>query len=203
VALQVLDQLLILGFSQDRPPPCFRRPAATPCNGVEQVERIDAVTTMYGCAGPWITPGGAEHSRTDRVALNVTHRCEEMPIVQRAGVEAVLPEVAAPIVHSVDVLRVSQMGSADCFRQRLGFAGCADDVDVVGHQAVAEYNQTEAFRLLCERAQEEPAVSISEEDVLSIVAALGDMMWDVRNDDSSSSGHVRIVPQIDRRVNNW
>jgi len=74
-----------------------------------------------------------------------------------------------------------------------------DQMDVVGHQAVTVDGQTEPFGLPCEYFQIDAAVIMDEEDVLAVIAALGNVMWAVRHDDSGYSWHsAEILPATSR-----
>ena len=42
-----------------------------------------------------------------------------MPLIQRTGIEPSLPQVAAPAMKTVDILRIAKVRSADSFGQRI------------------------------------------------------------------------------------
>lgn len=99
-----------------------------------------------------------------------------MLLAQWAGIKPVLPEMPRAAVHAVDVLRVDQVRSADGFGERIFAPGAGDDMDVVGHKAIAQYLKSELCRLFAQQPQVHSAVVVNEEYVLPVVAALGDMV---------------------------
>ena len=108
--------------------------------------------------------------------LNISHRTQKVHIVQRTGIESVLPEVSRAAVHAVYVLRIDQVRSPDGFGERIFAPGPDDDMDVVGHKAIAQNLKGEFFRLFAQQPQVHSAVVVNEEYVLPVVAALGDMV---------------------------
>lgn len=109
--------------------------------------------------------------------------------------KAVLPEVAAAPVQAADVLRVAPVRAADGAGQT-GFVGRhGQQVDVVGHEAVAEDGDAGRGAVVAEEVEVDAAVVVGEEDVLVVVAALGDVVRAVRNDDTSVARHgVSVLP---------
>ena len=80
---------------------------------------------MHGRAGPRIAPWLPHHLRADGVLLDVVHRLAVVRLVQRAGVEAPLPEMPAALVKLVDIPPVAPVPSPKVRRRR------------IRHQAVA------------------------------------------------------------------
>ena len=117
---------------------------------------------------------------------NARHRCKSSSV---ARVEAILPQMPAPAVCTVDVLGIPEMSPADSLGERLFARGHSDEVKVVGHQAIAEDLQAESLRFLSEHCQIHAAVIVSEEDVLSVVAALDHMVRHLRHHDSGNTRH--------------
>jgi len=62
-------------------------------------------------------------------------------------------------------------------------------VDVVCHQAVAQYFKPAPDSLVLQHLQVGNAVRVSQEYVLPIVATLGDVMGQAGDDDAGDSGH--------------
>ena len=62
------------------------------------------------------------------VGLYVLHRLKQVAVAHRAGVEAILPEVAAAFVHAVDVLRIKKMRPADSLSKCFCVAGNDDEL---------------------------------------------------------------------------
>lgn len=118
-----------------------------------------------------------------------------MPLIQRAGKESVLPEMAAAAVQPVDVLAIEPVSAADDSGQRMGLAGNDHEVDVIGHQAVGQDSQPMPRRLLGQQIEIGPSVVIDEEDILAIVAALDDVVGQAGKDDARDARHGRRVPR--------
>ena len=114
-----------------------------------------------------------------------------MTLIQRAGEEAVLPEVTASTVEAVDVLAIQEMGSAHRLGQAVFAFWPGDQVNVIRHQAEAENLETEALAELLEGFQVEPPIVIGEEDIFAVIASLGDVVRDPRHNDPSDSWHRR------------
>ncbi len=74
-------------------------------------------------------------------------------------------------------------------------------MDVVGHQAIAEYVEAEALAMLAEEFEIHTAVSINEENILPVVAALNNVVRLTRNDDSGNARHADNIPHAARKVN--
>jgi hypothetical protein len=84
--------------------------------------------------------------------------------------------VAAAFVHAVDVLGIKEMCSADSLSGCFCVAGNGYKVDVVGHQTIAENVKAEPLGLLFENFEINRAVIINEENILLIIATLGNMV---------------------------
>ena len=100
-----------------------------------------------------------------------------------------MPQVPATAVKAIDVLRVEKVRSADGLGERFGAARSGDEVDVVRHEAVGVDGEAEAIGLPLENLQVHAIVGVDEEDVLAVVATLGDVMRPVRDDNSCDSWH--------------
>ena len=104
--------------------------------------------------------------------------------------EPILPEMAASFVHSVYVLGVDEICSADGFGERGFCVRDADDVDVVGHEAIALDLEAVFLRLLAEKFAVDVAVVVDEEYILAVVAALSDVVRGTGYYDSGLSRHA-------------
>ena len=62
-------------------------------------------------------------------------------------------------------------------------------MDVVGHQAVAQYLKPALGGLVLQYLQVGDAVRVSQEDILPIVPVLGDVMGQAGDDDARDSRH--------------
>ncbi len=141
-------------------------------------------------AAPGPVGGGLDQVGADRVAFDIGEDGGEIAGFKGTGVEAILPEVTGLGAADVDVAGVVVVGEADGAGERGGGGGRGDDVDVVGHEAVAEDLDLVSGRIFLEESEVEGAVGIGEEDGLAVVAALGDVMGAVGDDDAGASGHM-------------
>jgi hypothetical protein len=66
-------------------------------------------------------------------------------------------------------------------------------MDVVGHQAIAKYVEAEALAVLAAKFEVRMAVVINEENILTVVAALNNVVRLTLNDDS---GHARQADDL-------
>ena len=96
-------------------------------------------------------------------------------------------------MQPVDVLSMVEMGAADGFGQRLVGEGDGRRVDVVGHQAIAGGFEGVLVCMLHQEPQVGTNVIVDEEDVLLVIAALGNMVGQAWGDDTRSSGHGRSL----------
>ena len=99
-----------------------------------------------------------------------------MPLIERAGVETPLPQMAAATMKAIDILRVAKMRSADGFCKRILGVRDRDDMDVIAHQTIADKFKGVLVRLLFQKLQVYPAVIVHEEYGVAIIAALRYMM---------------------------
>ena len=174
--------------------PLVRGDGVFPRGGVEDgVGFCEAA--VGGGAGPGVVPGVGGYAGADGVELDIGEGVVGGGGVEGAGVEAVLPEVAAAAVEAVDALCVEEVDAADGAGEGGFGPGHGDEVDVVGHEAVAEDAQSEARGLAVEQAEPFAAVVVGEEDVLPVVAALGDVVRDAGDDGSCASGHGFMIAE--------
>jgi len=67
---------------------------------------------------------------------------------------------------------------------------------VVRHQAVRMHVQAVARGLLSQSQQVELIIVGDEEDILTVIAALGDVVRGVGDNGSCESGHVAMIPRL-------
>jgi hypothetical protein len=75
-----------------------------------------------------------------------------------------------------------------------------DQVDVIVHQAPAEAGNAGFAAGLREKLQIERAILIREKDRKPAIAALGDMMRNMRENDAGESGHLGGLAERKRLV---
>jgi uncharacterized protein with ACT and thioredoxin-like domain len=93
------------------------------------------------------------------------------------------------------------VGSVDCLGERFLVMGNGYQVDVVGHEAVAEQVDSTASCLALEQVEVDGPVIVDEEDLLTVIAALGDVVRETRDDDASGSWHGGSVPREELEEN--
>ena len=124
-----------------------------------------------------------------RVEFHVGRGVVRVGIVHGARVESVLPEVSEAAVQPVHVLRVHQVRAAQRFRQRLFPLGYHDQVNVIRHQAVCRHRQPVFDGALLEVGEIRVSVAVHKENVLPVIAALGNMMRRPRHHNPRLSSH--------------
>lgn len=96
----------------------FARGHLGPCAWVEHVRSVPVFAAVHRGTGPRIVPRILHEIRPNRIQFNIRGGVVRMRVVQRARVEAALPEVAQPAVQPVDVLRVHQVRAPEAFGER-------------------------------------------------------------------------------------
>ena len=89
----------------------------------------------------------------------------------------------------IDIAGVVTMNVAKGAPQPIGIGRHHDDMHMVGHQAVRPHFGPRRARGVLEQIEIEFIIAILEERPLAPVAALGDVVWDVGDDDSGEAGH--------------
>lgn len=74
---------------------------------------------------------------------------------------------------------------------------------MVGHQAITLCAEAEALAMLAEEFEVRTAVVINEENNLTVVAALNNVMRLTRSDDSGHARHADNLPLASRKVNKY
>ena len=99
-------------------------------------------------AGPAVRPGVPADLGSDRILLNVAQGSEVVLSIQRTGEIPVLPQMAAPAVHAVNVLCVDKIAATYGLGQRIVLERCGDKVDMVCHQTISVDSHAKLLRLL-------------------------------------------------------
>ena len=81
------------------------------------------------------------------------------------------------------------MDAPDSLGEGVLVPGNRDQMDVIGHQAIAEYFQAVFVGLLLQQQQIDAPVGIDKEHILAVVPPLGHMMGQARNGNSGDPGH--------------
>ncbi len=104
-------------------------------------------------------------------------------------------------MKAVDVLRVEKVRPSDGIGQGVFIPRYRDDVDVIGHQAIALDRKAEPIGLRLEQFEIEPAVVVGEKDVLTVVAALCDVVRQTGKHNPGESRHRLNLTKLSPRVN--
>ena len=129
------------------------------------------------------------HAGTDRIALRIGQGGPEVEPVERAGEEAVLPEVSGPARADVVVLGVTAVDATQQDGQRVLVFRDGDEVDVIGHQAEADDPDACISEVFAEEAEVGQVVVGRGEGGAAVDAALGDVAGDVGQQRAIPSGH--------------
>ena len=146
-------------------------------------------SAVRGGAGPRIGFGFRYHSSPQGVKLGVSQGRPEVRLVERAGVISPLPHMPGRGVPGVEIGSVAAVCMLEGEEKRIGPCGNDDQVDVVGHEAIAGQREAMDGAVLAEKVQVDEAVGIGFEDDAAPIASLGDVVRSVESDDASETGH--------------
>ena len=110
--------------------------------------------------------------------------------------------MAAAVMHAIDVLGVQKMGAPQGLRESILRCRGANDMHMIGHQAIPVDTQSILRPLRAQQFQVNIAVVIYKKDILFIVAPLGDVMRYLRDHYACCSGHEAILSNFRSHVNN-
>jgi len=136
-----------------------------------------------------VDPRRARHPRAYGVALDVSQRRHRMRIVHRARMEAALPQVSCAAMQLVYALREDEVRAPDGEVKRIVTRGNGNEVNVVGHQAIAEDAHVMLAALRPQNVEIGNAVIVHKKHVLPVVPALGNMVRETRNHHAGLSWH--------------
>ena len=181
----------------------FGEPGRPVGDGREQValglglrqQQVGAPAGMGGGAGPGVGLRPADHAGADRVPLHVAQRRPQIRLVERRGEEPALPHVPMPAAPAIDPLRIAHVQRLEHTVQAVFAVGHRDQVDMVGHQAVAEDGHAVLAAIGLEPGEIGAAVVVGKEDVLPAVAALGDVVRYPGKDGARQSGHAGMLAE--------
>lgn len=145
---------------------------------------------MRSGAGPRVVDRLRNQPCLHRVAFDVPHGGQQMGLIEGDASKAALPEVPAPALPEVHPPRVAPVSLPQAPRQALRGPRDEDQVDMVRHEAVRPTLEPKPFALGFELMEIGPVISLSEEDGLATVAALGDMVRQAWDRHACKSGHL-------------
>ena len=147
---------------------------------------------MAASARPWPFLDFLDHPGGDRIVLDIADCGEQVAIVHRVTCEAALEQIAAPALTEIDPSRVEAVRLAESRAQAVGALRDEDQMNVVVHQAPGDAARAVGRAGIRHEREIGATVFIGEEDRQSAIAALRDMVRDMRDDDASEPGHVQV-----------
>jgi hypothetical protein len=98
-------------------------------------------------------------------------------------------------MQAIQYLRVFPVCPTNGLGQGVILRKDADDVDMVGHQAVTQDLKAILESMLSQQGEVKLAILIREEDILTVVTALGDVMGEAGNGVPRAPGHGSTLPE--------
>ena len=107
-------------------------------------------------------------------------------------------------VHRAGVV---SMNAAEGARERIAFVGNGDQMHMIRHKAVGENSHTVVAGIVQQKVEVKLIVFSPEVRLLTIVTALGNMVWNSRQHNTGSSWHMltsvdamsELSPKLDAR----
>ncbi len=99
-----------------------------------------------------------------------------MRLVQRAGIEAVLPEVPGPVPPRIEIEGVAAMSPAQGDAEGLRLLGNRDQVNVVAHQTIGQDAHLGLRAVFGQAVQVGVPIGVGKEDSLAVDTSLGDVV---------------------------
>jgi|UPI000562B63A hypothetical protein len=89
----------------------------------------------------------------------------------------------------MDMASIGAMNARQCAANTVSIRRNEDEVNMVGHQHPAPDLYASGATMMGQEIAIERIVIIAKEGLRPPVAALGDVMWNIRGDDASETGH--------------
>src|SRR5271156_2031857 len=147
------------------------------------------LTQVRRGARPWPGCGVFYQPGTYRVQLGIAQSLPQVGWIEWAGVKASLPQVSGGAVSCVPVRSVAAVGVLEGLGQSIGCEWNQHEMNVIGHQAVAEQGYVGALDVLSQQFEVDVTVHIAVEDESACVAALGNMMGTFSDDHPGQACH--------------
>lgn len=103
--------------------------------------------------GPRVIPWVGFHACPHRILFDVAKCIHEVNIIHGTGKESVLPQMASVVMETIENLRVPKMGSSNGFLEAVCCFGYGNNVNVVGHEAVAQDGQLMTFAFFFQQSE--------------------------------------------------
>jgi hypothetical protein len=113
-----------------------------------------------------------------------------MRFVERAGIEAILPEMSYPMTAGVEVEGVTAVSAAQGYAEGLRLIGNRHKMDMIAHEAISKNAKASLRGVGLQAIEIGVTVGIGEENPLLVNAALGDMVCHAKGNGTRKSGHL-------------
>ena len=123
---------------------------------------------------PILGPG--HELRPHRVQTDITHRADQVQVVQHHRRKAALEQVPGPATAGVNEVGIAPVRLAYRLPKIAAVRRLQYQVDMIGHQAVRPDGDAGLERLLGEQIEIDLMIAVLKEDGLAPVATLGYMM---------------------------
>ncbi|SPE40669.1 hypothetical protein SBA3_3820012 [Candidatus Sulfopaludibacter sp. SbA3] len=150
---------------------------------------------MRFSAGPGPVGCISHEPGAHRIQFHVAECLPPSGVVQRARIEAILPEMPRFVPAQMEPAGVVVVGSSEGIRQAGFSRRDGQNVHVVPHQAVPTEGDAISLAVTMQKMQVKLALRIVKEDRLAVVTPLCDVMPAARQHDSRNPSHLReMVP---------
>ncbi len=92
--------------------------------------------------------------------------------------------------HAIDTLGILAMDRAQHPMETLGGLRYRDEVHVIRHEAIRDYLHAIAFGMNFQQSEVGHLIRGAEEDRLAVVAALGEVVRNTRDQNSGATRHI-------------
>jgi hypothetical protein len=113
-----------------------------------------------------------------------------MRFVERAGIEAILPEMSHPMAAGVEVEGVTAVSAAQSHGEGLRLFGNRHKMDMIAHEAISKNAKASLRGVGLQAIEIGVAVGIGEENPLLVNATLRDVVRRSNGDGARKSGHL-------------
>ena len=127
----------------------------------------------------------------------ITQCLPQVRPVERAGVVSPLPRVPSGMVDGVPIRRVTAMCLLHGLCQSVHLCWNGYQMDMIGHQAVADQRHAVQLNVLSQQVQIHPAVCVAVEKESATIATLG---YVVRHSNGDHSGQACHDSQSNRKM---
>lgn len=146
---------------------------------------------MRANARPEPVFGARSEFGSNRIERNVARRRHQMRLVHRNRAVARLEQVSADAQPRIDHAGVAPVRLAERPPEPLGRRRRQDQMDVVRHEAVRPDRHTSLAAALAQEIQIETIILVAEERLHPPIAALRDVMGQLRHDETGDAGQWR------------